>query len=703
MRTHRGRGFVSGGLILAVVWPWVSLAGEFDLDDRRTMASVRNYPPNVVDALIALADRPEVLRRGAENPEAVWGDPRLDNAARIALLELSTYPGLISIAADGAAQLRRLAALQARSSERFAERVSQLREQYENHTRNAAAQWQRILDRDSAALGEYRELLTAFCEFQKQRFADFPFVAARSRAYYLACPPDEAVLAFAAQNGVSETLGRVLERWAADYSPAALDERILENGEDTRGPRADEVLPYLPAARRAGMWCAETSPDDLTIGLIPVMLQPAGDQPLEARNARLAAETARLWSEDAAPVVRQDDRSIAHGERRFLTSDATSPAVSRGVAPPPQTDELDVEGIGWPGAASRAVDISSLRSDPWTPYTEVVPSEGYSEVYPERYDLGDGDWHYRGSDYGYRGYATYNDRRYPGSWQGYGTSLTVGGSYRFYDAYSCGVPVYYGSRAVAACPPTVVWQPSTPLFVRDRSARSGVSISIGLRDNCDSRWPSSFRNRSWGSEPVRWGRGRDSSERAHIESSADSLRRRPSSVTQVPTRPYEPNAEQRIRSARQNLTHRLDELRERAARNTQSIGRRTGPSAPAGQPAMAPPGSPATIRRGPAAPAGRPAVEPGASGAPVPRRSAIAPGTSPRRVVQPAGSVQNSPASRRSISPAQPSNGSTKSVRPTAVPPRGGAAIQSGTGSSSSRGPIQRVKRSTQPGQPNKP
>lgn len=704
MNGRRSRKSIVCGLILTACGPWCVLAGEFDLDERRILAGVRDYPPKVIDALILLAERGELLQRASADPAGVAGDARLDDGARIALLELFAYPGLLSIAADSPSRAGRLAALLVRSPDRFEERVARLRTQYAHHARDAAAQWQRLLDRDAAALGEYRELLTAFCESQKSRFGDFPYVAARSRAYYLVCPPDEAVLAFAAQYGVSETLGRVLQRWAEDYSPAALDERILENGEEARTPRADEVLAYLPAARRAEMWSMEIVPDDRTIGLIPVMLQPPGDQPLEARNARVAAETARLWGMSAAPAAQPGEMPVAGAVRPYPHPETELPASRRYERASSSSD--GAADTGWMETESRAADISSLRSEPWTPYTELVPTEednGYYGGYSERYDSGAPGWGYGDSSYGYRGYTTYHDRWYPGSWLDYGTSVAVYPSDRFYDSYSCGVPVYYGSRAVAACPPTVIWQSSTPLFVRDRSTRSGLSISIGLRDDCDSRRTHHFGHRTWSGEPVRWGRGRDVSERAHIESSTDSLRRRPSSVTTVPQRPGEPTAEQRIRSARQNLTDRLDELRDRAGRNAQSLGRRSGPSAPAGLPATAPPGASATVRRGPAAPAGRPAVEPGASRTLVPRRPAISPGPQPRRGVQPSGAVQSAaPSSRKSAPQAQPPGGSTRAIRPTAIPPRSNS-VTGATSNTPARGPIQRVKRSSQPGQPNKP
>ncbi|MBL8879232.1 MAG: hypothetical protein JNG88_08940 [Phycisphaerales bacterium] len=635
------------GVIFALLSPWLALAGDFDLQERRLLAGIREYHSGVVDSIFVLATQPEAPGVAAQDPAAAIDEPSLEPGVRAALRELAAYPGLLSIVGDSTEQLAKLSSLRVRTGGRVFEALERLRADYDVHTRAAAGAWQRLLDQDTAALGEYRSLLNEYCEAQRQRFVDFPYVVVKSRAYYLACPPDESLLAFAAQRGVGDSLGRAFDRWAADFSPAAIDQAILENGENVRAPRAEDLLAYLPASRRADMWAMPGSNESELIGLMPVIMQPAGDQPEEARRAKLAAETARLWSPPGVLErdLREEDRrgdgepplARAPGEADDRMSALNAPEIADDVPASAYDDDER--------------DISSLQSNPWTPYTEL------SSDYDDRGYVADS----RARSYG--GY--YDDGWYGGTYIDVGPTIYYG-RHRYYNSYSCGVPTYYGCAPIAACPPVVIWRDDSPLFCRERS-RGGISISIGGSDR--DRWRGQdhsgyFPERRWNGGGSAYGQGRDSSERAHIESSGDSLRRRPSSVTQTPVRPREPNAGERIRSARENLNERLNELRDRAGRNSREIGRRAGANAPAGRPAVNPQNGGTTIRRGTAAPAGSPAVQPGGS---------------PRRIGPSAPAGQ--PAVRR--------GSAVRSSGPTthSEPPR------------ATRPPIQRTPRTVQPGQ----
>lgn len=625
------------GIVFVLFSPLVALAGDFDLSERRLMAGVREYHSGVFDSIAKLAGDIDLLRRTAANPEVAAMDNTLDSGTQAGLRELAAYPGLLSIIADSPERVSKLTELMERSRERFFERLDRLRMEYDAYARASSGAWQQLLDQDSAALGEYRSLLNDYCEAQRQRFADFPFVVVKSRAYYLACPPDETLLAFAAQRGVGDSLGRVFDRWAADFSPAAIDAAVLENGETVRSPREDDLLAYLPPERRADMWSLPGAGESELIGLMPVIMQPRGDQPEEAKRAKRAAETARLWS---PPVP-------TNRETRTVPRDDIAYGTESGRLPIGEDDYLDGNAPEIAGDALPSTDslddreVSALQSNPWTPYTELTPD-----------NYGDDD-----AGYESRSYASSNRGYYDDGWYG-GTYIDVGptvyyGRTRYYSSYSCGVPSYYGCAPIAACPPVVVWQHDRPLFCRERS-RGGISISIGGSDG--DRWRdhdrvNRFPQRRWEGEPATFGRGRDISERSNLESSRDSLRRRPSSVTQVPIRPREPNAAERIRSARENLNDRLAELRDRAGRNTREIGRRAGANAPAGQPASPHHGG-ATIRRSPTAPAGSPAAQPGNS----PRR--LGPAAPAGQPAAPRGSAvrssrptDNSPAPRSSSRP----------------------------------------------------
>lgn len=669
MNTRRGRFLVVHGLILAVLSPCLAWAGDFDLSERRLIAGLREYDNRVIESLIALDGHNDVVRRAAENPDAVLADQSVESGIRAAILELAAYPGLLSIAAEAGPQTAHLAELRAHSAAGVSDRLARYHKDYEAATRAAAGQWQRLLDHDAVALGEYRSLLNEYCEAQRRRFSDFPFVVVRSRAYYLACPPDESILAFAAQRGVSEALGRVFDRWAEDNSPAAIDEQILENGEDVRSPNPDDLLAYLPESRRADMWASAASGESELVGLMPVILQPEGDQPIEARRAKIAAETARLWmspspSNERPAVASANDAPYGDFED---TPEITSREMSRDPREErdPRTDYAP-QYEDDPGDDD--AEISSLHSEPWTPYTELVPDDrGSSYGYPDR--------SYGDSDYGYREYVDYGgDGWYSGGYVDVGPSVYYSRGYRYYNSYSCGVPTYYGCAPVAACPPVVVWQRSSPLFVRDHSSHGRVSISIGgSRHDRHNEWGRSeqFPERRWQGEPARFGRGRDSSERANIESSQDSLRRRPSSVATVPNNPGVVSPHDRYRSASENLANRLNEMRDRAGRNMREISRRAAANTPAGRPAVPANNGKPTIRRGPGAPAGSPAIQQGGT------RQRVTPSV-------PAGT----PAAPRGA-PAIRSTG-----RPSVQP---GANSRSGA-----RPPIQRIQRNNQPAQPRK-
>ncbi|HUU97142.1 MAG TPA: hypothetical protein VM487_15495 [Phycisphaerae bacterium] len=274
------------------------------------LAGLRAYPSDQVRAFFVLAEHPGVLRQLAdepqlfEYPEGVKGVISAEVAA--AIRELRTMPGIVMVAAAYPAELEAVRNVYLDAPEGVQQRLQQLRENYKRLAVAAAAAWQRRVADDPVSLGQYRELLTRFCEEQRQVNPGFPCVQVTKREYYYACVPDEAILQYAREKCRASPLHRLLEKWWAYYAPGQIDAGAQGTGWLSGGrptvpapPQAAggaEVVAALPAEQRASMWQADGGADSDAIGLIPVIIQPLADQPAEARREYAVAEHARLWS-----------------------------------------------------------------------------------------------------------------------------------------------------------------------------------------------------------------------------------------------------------------------------------------------------------------------------------------------------------------------------------------------------------------------
>jgi hypothetical protein len=262
---------------------------------------VRAYPAGVLRGLLALSREPLVLRQLAEQPELMAQpekiEPPIPSDLHTAVRGLRRVPEVVMLAAaypDALASLRRL---YAEAPEGMEIRLAELQQGYELAALAGERSWQRLLQSNTAALDAYRELLRRFCQDQVQQYYAFPHVEVLQREYYYACPPNDLVLAYAAEQRPPEVLREIMERWWAEHSPEQVDARLLNGRSQSRpviGP--PDFLAALPPDQRAAMWQKPEAGRGPVLGLVPIIMQPAADQPPDARLAFAVAEHARLWA-----------------------------------------------------------------------------------------------------------------------------------------------------------------------------------------------------------------------------------------------------------------------------------------------------------------------------------------------------------------------------------------------------------------------
>lgn len=346
----------------------------YRISPSRLLAGLRGYSDEVVDALVRLAQHPQVLERVAQAIDAdQQGELSMPDASpelRQAIETLRHAPELVMLAVTSPEQLERLRALWSVAPDGAAQRLRQLRAGYEQAAREAAWAWQRAVEADPVALGEYRHLLTGFCEAQREAVPDFACAGITDRRYYYACPPDEAVILYASETDLPPSLSRVLSRWRSAHGPDIVDAR-LERTRSMAPPAVDAQRSVYdwPTERRAAMWeSAEDVDGRPALGLVPVILQPPADQPAAARLAWAVVEHARLWLPPMPAVALSDAEADAE-------SDVEQPGiVVEEAIPGPQTmqhDALVVYG-----------DLSDQTPGEYVlpPYTGL--SHGYSVTGP---------------------------------------------------------------------------------------------------------------------------------------------------------------------------------------------------------------------------------------------------------------------------------------------------------------------------------
>jgi len=298
----------------------------------RLAAGVREYPAGVLRALIVLADEPPLVRQLADDPELLDHpdqiSPPIDARVRGAIDQLRQMPAILAVAAAHPLELQALKRLYAEAPEGMEQRIQQMRVVYSQAELQAAVAWQRALESDPIAFGEYRDLLTRFCEEQRQSYAEYPCVEVVDRQYYLACVPNEAILDYLDHTDGINALRPLVQRWAGRYSPTQLDDAVLR-GEVPRAPgNLERTLAAQPTEVRENMWRPAEGQAAATVGLVPVIMQPPADQPPEARYAYAVGEHARLWTVGQA-VAALPEEPVISGEPPADIQEALARAQAR--------------------------------------------------------------------------------------------------------------------------------------------------------------------------------------------------------------------------------------------------------------------------------------------------------------------------------------------------------------------------------------
>jgi len=339
----------------------------------RLAAGVREYPARVLRALLQLADDPLVLRQLADEPELLEGPESISPPVRAeklaAIRELKAMPAIVAVAADHPEELRALRELYTEVPAETEESILRLRVAYDNAGLGAAVAWQEALEADPVALRDYCELVALFCKARREVYEGFPCVQVLKREYYGACPPNEAIIFYAMENGTSATAMRVIESWWATHAPDEVDARILDGDE---APADFQIRPGVVAMmspeERASMWKPIDAGHGGLENLVPVIMQPPADQPAEALYARAVAEHARLWTPET-PVESPGEVGVDAGETPVgVVREATvagtddrvpdevgahAPIVDRGYVEEPVQDWVNGDN-DWDYASGRA-------------------------------------------------------------------------------------------------------------------------------------------------------------------------------------------------------------------------------------------------------------------------------------------------------------------------------------------------------------
>ncbi len=337
-----------------------------DISPARLAAGVRAYPASVLRALLEIADQPLLLRQLAEEPEKLAKPeglyPPVDERLKPALQQLQAVPELVGVAAAFPAEIAALRRMYTESPQETESRVGDLRGRYTAWMFEGARRWQEQLERDPAALSAYRDLVAQFVRDQRKQYEDFPYVEVLNHDYYLAAPPNELIWAYAEAANVPPALRDAMNRWWQQFGPERVDEQVFSgNGPPAVEPGA-RFLAAMPPVQRDSMWRMPSID-----ALMPVILQPLDDQPVEARLAYAVAEHARLWSGSAitqAPPPESGAESQAPATTGgtgddWVTSAPPAPA-------PPRPEATTYDGTDVYGPAGQYVE----------PYVDGVAARG---------------------------------------------------------------------------------------------------------------------------------------------------------------------------------------------------------------------------------------------------------------------------------------------------------------------------------------
>lgn len=266
----------------------------------RALSGLRAYPPEVVRALLRVSEHPDVLQRIAEQPE-LMSEPgssklaapsELHESIRI-LADFPEAPRIVAARTQLLSDLRR-----SMSNGQIAEEVERLARQYNDHAVEGAFEWQRRLESSPEAVEQYSRLMTQYVNELRREVPEFAYVRVTDPRYYLAAPPDLAVMSYLQDQTQTEpALRQTLEAWWNEYGADALDRRV-QSGQPAARISGQPPLAVAPPDARREFWRAadaSSGGDGAEVGLLPVVSQPPADQPFGARAAMAMAEHARVW------------------------------------------------------------------------------------------------------------------------------------------------------------------------------------------------------------------------------------------------------------------------------------------------------------------------------------------------------------------------------------------------------------------------
>ncbi|MFH1748102.1 MAG: hypothetical protein ABIG44_13785 [Planctomycetota bacterium] len=390
-----------------------------EISPDRLAAGVRAYPASVLRAVLTLADDPLVLRQLNEQPTLFENpqsaEPPIAPELHQAIRELRYLPEIVALAAAYPEELGALRQLYNQAPSEMEARITELKAGYHFANMEAANDWQALLQTNAVARDAYLKLLTQFCRAQLAEYPDFPCVIVNQADYVYACTPNDLIMAYAEGQQPDNLLWEIMLNWWTAYAPETMDERVL-SGQQTSldlPPATDFVYGWEPG-QRTRMWSIPTTGELGDVALVPVIMQPATDQPPEARLAYAVSEHARLWAPQLAGQTSNETSVVVAPEQYREPMEADEPVVTKYIEP--QYDTLTYGDT--PAHERDVVVVYEDRDDDWYRY---VNSPTYHIYYSS------------GSCYPY--YSSY-----PWTWP-----LFCDG-YSLHDDYVFGVYYGYGAR-----------------------------------------------------------------------------------------------------------------------------------------------------------------------------------------------------------------------------------------------------------------
>ena len=292
-----------------------------------------------------------------------------------------------------------------------------------------AAAWERALAGEPTAQIEYRDLLTRLCETERRHNPGFACVVATDSSYYLACPPDEAVMEFLRRNPAQEgrqppgfALERLLAEWWPKYGdPSRSRERPPTRTGESSGYGVWEMSP----GERSSMWRPESAPTSgFSLGLIPVALQPPADRsggwspayasPEPRRPAPPPAYTEPREGPPPAPVPpppvarnEPEPQSHVHESEHAPVVRADGPSVEERevIEPRPAMVKVTVERSKESKVKSISLtcELDDWDKDKWEDWSDKLEDEFDidEDWWQDRFDEVDAEVHAGGSGQGW--------------------------------------------------------------------------------------------------------------------------------------------------------------------------------------------------------------------------------------------------------------------------------------------------------------